>query len=196
MVPFTFEGVTYRLKFDSYRNGGQCIRVLHVSDLDTIGTLTMSKALSPQREQPLTQQQCLVRKALPFVLDGLIEALVEFQLLEPTPTVENPSLHEIHLPTLVNVFHNCNERFKIEGDPDQCVNLRPVATVTVPFDEKPLDWAFRSTNHIDFDWRANSHLLAQPGKHRSTGVGDVLEIQDYTDCLHRYILNHKGFINV
>lgn len=36
---------------------------------------------------------------------------------------------------------------------------------------------FRLTNHIEEDWRNNEGVIALPGEHRSTSVGDII-VQD------------------
>ncbi len=36
---------------------------------------------------------------------------------------------------------------------------------------------FSLTNHIDSDWRENDGVIALPGEHRSTSVGDII-VQD------------------
>jgi exoribonuclease R len=99
-------------------------------------------------------------------------------------------------PTLVYVFHNSNDRFRVAGDPDHCANLTLVTTVTVPEGEKPLRAAFRLTNHIDTDWTKNTEVAAAPGEHRSSSVGDVFEVHEPGVEPVRYILEDVGFSKV
>ncbi len=99
-------------------------------------------------------------------------------------------------PTVVRVFHNCNQRFTVAGDPDACANLEYVAVVTVPAGEQPLSAAFRLTNHIDTDWTTNPEVVAMPGNHRSSSVGDVFEICTPGEASVRYILEDMGYRQV
>lgn len=94
---------------------------------------------------------------------------------------------------IVRVLHNRNDRFVSAGDPDYCANTKLVATVTVPPGKEPRAWAFRMTNHIDSDWTENPSVVAEPGHHRSTSVGDVLEVIEAGKAPIRYVLEPCGY---
>jgi hypothetical protein len=48
--------------------------------------------------------------------------------------------------------------------------------------------AYASTNHIDSCWMHNPNVRAEPGNHRSTSMGDVLEKDGV-----RYVVTARGF---
>lgn len=75
---------------------------------------------------------------------------------------------------MIVVYHNLNileTAFGALPDPDSSVNLIKVAEVATD----SLEEAFSLTNHIESNWMHNPEVIAEPGKHRSTCVGDVLE---------------------
>jgi hypothetical protein len=99
--------------------------------------------------------------------------------------------------TIVRVLHNLNNRFVSTNDPDYCANTRLVATVTVPDGKDARQWAFRVTSHIDSNcWMTNPSVAAEPGNHRSTSVGDVLEVVEPGKPPVRYILDFAGYIQL
>ena len=61
-------------------------------------------------------------------------------------------------------------------------NLVAVVKATDPDD------GFALTNHIDSDWRNNEGVVALPGEHRSTSVGDIIVADSVT-----YIVDKVGF---
>jgi hypothetical protein len=56
-----------------------------------------------------------------------------------------------------------------------------------------LDDAFRYTNHIDCSWTENSCVTAEPGRHRSTSVGDIMIAQDTEGKKRMYVVASFGF---
>lgn len=85
---------------------------------------------------------------------------------------------------MITVYHNHNPRLEIQSDFDACDNLIKVAQV----DTDDLEEAFALTNSIDHPWTENAQVRAEPGRHRSTSVGDVME-QDGD----RFIVDTIGF---
>jgi hypothetical protein len=88
----------------------------------------------------------------------------------------------------VIVYHNNNPHalFQLGPDPDAFVNIIKVAEV----DTDELGEAYSRTNHIEECWMYSSdrQVRAEPGNHRSTSVGDVLEKDGV-----RYVVTATGF---
>lgn len=85
---------------------------------------------------------------------------------------------------MIAVYHNQNNLFGSQPDFDAHTNVVKVAIV----DTGDLAEAFNSTNHIDSCWMENFGVQAEPGEHRSTSVGDVLEKNGI-----RYVVESTGF---
>ena len=81
-------------------------------------------------------------------------------------------------------YHNQNNLFGTQPDFDAHTNIVNVAVV----DTDNLTEAFNSTNHIHSCWMENSCVQAEPGKYRSTSIGDVLEKNGL-----RYVVESTGF---
>jgi len=183
----TLRDRTYRLRLDRV-NGNLALFVVAVDQPKLLGGL--SKGFS---NQPLLPNECLIRESLPPLLQEIVDTLVEQEILVQSGDVT--PLFQVSPPKVVRVFHNQNARFKVKADPDCCTNLIYVATVSVPKDEDPLNWAFTATNHIDSDWTKNAGVIATPVErgHRSTSVGDVMELIGYQTSPVRYIVASFGF---
>lgn len=84
------------------------------------------------------------------------------------------------------VYHNRNPHalFRLGVDPDYFSNVTKVAQVAT----EDLGEAYASTNHIDSCWMHNPNVRAEPGNHRSTSMGDVLEKDGV-----RYVVTARGF---
>ena len=77
---------------------------------------------------------------------------------------------------MVRVYHNL--RF-LEEPKDPIVPLNFVHVADVEILDKDYNEAFRLTNHIDKEWWRNFGVRPQGDykKHRSTSVGDVVELE-------------------
>ena len=56
-------------------------------------------------------------------------------------------------------------------------------------DSANLDDGFTLTNHIESDWQENDDVVALPGQHRSTPVGDLIVSDDEVT----YVVDKCGF---
>lgn len=56
-----------------------------------------------------------------------------------------------------------------------------------------LNNAFHKTNHIDEAWWANSGVVAEPGRHRSTSCGDIMIANTPTGQRRAYLCSGIGF---
>lgn len=86
-----------------------------------------------------------------------------------------PKLNQevLSTPLKLSPPYNQNHLFDIQADPDAGANFVKVAEV----DTDDLEEAFALTNHKEKSWTKNPQVQAEPGSHRSTSVGDVLELR-------------------
>jgi len=185
LFPLTTANGNYRIRMTRFTNGNLCLLKLHATHPKLLGSLTEGKL-----NHPVAVNQCALRHSL-GEQDAVVKRLIEFGILVTVDAQSN--LYEVRPPTVVHVFHNINELFRVEGDEDGCSNQQYVAAVTVPVGEEPLEWAYRATNHIDSDWTKNPGVIAVGDRLRSTSVGDVMELRRYGEPASRYLVTGLGF---
>ncbi|MGG6267141.1 hypothetical protein ACQ4M3_13315 [Leptolyngbya sp. AN03gr2] len=216
-----FANLNYHLEFRRYPSGNTCVLILDRLKTNEITTLTVdldrvslypNECLCPLEEDSRSSQY----------LQELIAAQILTPKAD-TVCVGNQSarVYTIHgsvpTQTIVRVFHNRNGHFRETGDPDYNANLYLAATVFVPDSKDPLSYAFEVTNsphrfnssdQINLSWSDHPNVRAEsfdpkvlPAElrlagiceHRSTSVGDVLEVIPASTQARRYLVKDIGF---
>ncbi len=76
---------------------------------------------------------------------------------------------------LIEIFHRANPDFRVRNTmPDDLEKVASFRT-DLPTDNA-LEDAFRRTQNIDSAWDECPGIEAEPGRHRSTSVGDVVKV--------------------
>ena len=131
---------------------------------------------------------------------------MEIQLADPAPT-EQDMLKIYHLAGLTKAEAkrlnsstggwDSEPRFARYADITSFADSAQIVTALLEreynlvavVDSADLDAGFTLTNHIESDWQENDDVVALPGQHRSTSVGDLIVSDDEVT----YVVDKCGF---
>ena len=78
----------------------------------------------------------------------------------------------------MKVYHDPETTFREAKTREEALEAASRSLVVAAVKGRDLDLAFQLTNHIDKPWWENEGVIAVPGEHRSTSVGDFINLLD------------------